>query len=239
MKNISLFLAIKYFKSKGKGFVSFHSGIAIFGIAVGVIILILATSVMNGFQRELKERILDTIPHASILGNIPLEKFGDFEKKLYQNEEVLGVAPYIETQGLLSSGSYLKAVYFYGVIPKYERSVSSISDHIISGEFSSLNNKDFNIVIGDLLAYQLGVEVGDSLNILVPDSGLGIAGIFPRTKKFKISAIFSVGSPEIDQSFAFMSINNASKLLRMSNFISGIRSKYKIFLRLVIKLEMI
>ena len=82
MKNISLFLAIKYFKSKGKGFVSFHSGIAIFGIAVGVIILILATSVMNGFQRELKERILDTIPHASILGNIPLEKFGDFEKKL-------------------------------------------------------------------------------------------------------------------------------------------------------------
>ena len=93
MKNISLFLAIKYFKSKGKGFVSFHSGIAIFGIAVGVIILILATSVMNGFQRELKERILDTIPHASILGNIPLEKFGDFEKKLYQNEEVLGVAP--------------------------------------------------------------------------------------------------------------------------------------------------
>ena len=181
MKNISLFLAIKYFKSKGKGFVSFHSGIAIFGIAVGVIILILATSVMNGFQRELKERILDTIPHASILGNISLEKFGDFEKKLYQNEEVLGVAPYIETQGLLSSGSYLKAVYFYGVVPKYERSVSSISDHIIAGEFSSLNNQGFNIVIGDLLAYQLGVEVGDSLNILVPDSGLGIAGIFPRT----------------------------------------------------------
>ena len=227
MKNISLFLAIKYFKSKGKGFVSFHSGIAVFGIAVGVIILILATSVMNGFQRELKERILDTIPHASITGNISLEKFGNFEKKLYQNEEVLGVAPYIETQGLLSSGSYLKAVYFYGVVPKYERSVSSISDHIIAGEFSSLNNEGFNIVIGDLLAYQLGVEVGDSLNILVPDSGLGIAGIFPRTKKFKISAIFSVGSPEIDQSFAFMSINNASKLLRMSNFISGIRIKYK------------
>ena len=112
MKNISLFLAIKYFKSKGKGFVSFHSGIAIFGNAVGVIILIIATSVMNGFQRELKERILDTIPHASILGDIPLEKFRDFEKRLYQNEEVLGVAPYIETQGLLSSGSYLKAVYF-------------------------------------------------------------------------------------------------------------------------------
>lgn len=227
MKNISLFLALKYFRSRGQGFVSFHSGIAIFGVAVGVIILILATSVMNGFQKELKERILDTIPHASIVGDIQLERFDEIEKILYLNTEVLGVAPYIETQGLLSSGSFLKGVYFYGVKPQYEKSVSSISDHIIAGDFESIENENYNIIIGDLLALQLGVEVGDFLNVLVPDTGLGIAGVFPRSKKFKISAIFSVGSPELDQNFAYISIDSASKLLRMNNFISGIRIKYK------------
>ena len=80
MKNISLFLALKYFRSRGSGFVSFHSGMAILGIAIGLIVLILVTSVMNGFQRELKDRILETIPHASILGNIELEEFSFIEK---------------------------------------------------------------------------------------------------------------------------------------------------------------
>ena len=88
---------------------------------------------MNGFQRELKERIFDTIPHASILGKYLLKNLGILKRSYI--EEVLGVAPYIETQGLLSSGSYLKAVYFFGVVPKYERSVSSISDHIIAESF--------------------------------------------------------------------------------------------------------
>ena len=104
MKNISLFLALKYFRSRGSGFVSFHSGMAILGIAIGLIVLILVTSVMNGFQRELKDRILETIPHASILGNIELEEFSFIEKELYKNSEVIGTAQYIETQGLISSG---------------------------------------------------------------------------------------------------------------------------------------
>ena len=112
MKNISVFLALKYFRSRDRNFISFHSGMAIFGIAIGVLILILVTSVMNGFQRELKERILETIPHASILGDIRLNEFTSLEKTLYENSQVIGAAPYIETQGLLSSASYLKGVYF-------------------------------------------------------------------------------------------------------------------------------
>ena len=227
MKNISLFLAFKYFRSRGNGFVSFHSAMAIFGIAIGVLILILVTSVMNGFQKELKERILETIPHASILGNIDLDEFEAVQEILYTNSEVIGVAPFIETQGVLSSGSFLKGVYIYGVVPDYENSVSTINEHIDSGSFDSLEEEAYNLVIGDILAYQLGIGVGDNVNVLVPDTGLGIAGIFPRTKKFVVSGIFSIGAPELDQSVAYMGIENASKLLRMNRSISGVRIKYK------------
>ena len=147
MKNISLFLALKYFRSRGSGFVSFHSGMAILGIAIGLIVLILVTSVMNGFQRELKDRILETIPHASILGNIELEEFSFIEKELYKNSEVIGTAPYIETQGLISSGSFLKGVYLYGIDPEYEETVSSISNHIIDGSLSSLKDDEIIFII--------------------------------------------------------------------------------------------
>ena len=227
MRNISLFLALKYFRPRRNGFVSFHSGMAIFGITLGLTILILVTSVMNGFQKELKDRILETIPHASILGDIKNEDFISIKDILSKNPNLVGAAPYIETQGLISSGSFLKGVYIYGVESEYEKTVSQISKHIIEGSFDSLDESDFNLIIGDILAFQLGVSVGDFINVLVPDTGMGIAGIFPRTKKFKISAIFSVGAPELDQSFAFMSIKNASKLLRMDNSINGIRLKYK------------
>ena len=227
MKNISLFLAFKYFRSRGNGFVSFHSSMAIFGIAIGVLILILVTSVMNGFQKELKERILETIPHASILGNIDLDEFEAVQEILYTNSEVIGAAPFIETQGLLSSGTFLKGVYIYGVVPEYENSVSTINEHIDSGTFDSLEEESYNLVVGDILAYQLGIGVGDNVNVLVPDTGLGIAGIFPRTKKFVVSGIFSIGAPELDQSVAYMDIKNASKLLRMNRSISGVRIKYK------------
>ena len=226
MRNISLFLALKYFRPRKNGFVSFHSGMAIFGITIGLSILILVTSVMNGFQKELKDRILETIPHASILGDIQQEDFTSIRDILNNNPNLIGAAPYIETQGLVSSGSFLKGVYIYGVDTDYEKSVSQISKHIVEGNFDTLDDSGFNLVIGDILAFQLGVGIGDFINVLVPDTGMGIAGIFPRTKKFKISAIFSVGAPELDQSFAFMSIKNASKLLRMGNAINGVRLKY-------------
>ena len=227
MRNISLFLALKYFRPRKNGFVSFHSGMAIFGITIGLSILILVTSVMNGFQKELKDRILETIPHASILGDIQQEDFTSIRDILNNNPNLIGAAPYIETQGLVSSGSFLKGVYIYGVDTDYEKSVSQISKHIVEGNFDSLDDSGFNLVIGDILAFQLGVGIGDFINVLVPDTGMGIAGIFPRTKRFKISAIFSVGAPELDQSFAFMSIKNASKLLRMGNAINGVRLKYQ------------
>ena len=226
MKNISLFIALRYFKSKGQGFISFQSGMALAGIAIGVAILILVTSVMNGFERELKTRILQAIPHASIQGNISKTEVEGLSESLMLNSNVLGIAPYIETQGLLSSGTYLKGVYIFGIDPKYEKNVSTIEEHFIEGSMDSLKGNGYNLVIGDILAIQLGLTVGDSVNILVPETALGLAGILPRTKKFKITGIFSLGAPEIDQSYVYLSMNKASKLLRTGESVHGIRIRY-------------
>ena len=226
MKNISLFIALRYFKSKGQGFISFQSGMALAGIAIGVAILILVTSVMNGFERELKTRILQAIPHASIQGNIKKDEVDDISESLMLNSNVLGAAPYIETQGLLSSGTYLKGVYIFGVDTQYEKNVSTIESHFIEGSIDSLEDNDYNLVIGDILAIQLGLMVGDSVNILVPETALGLAGILPRTKKFKITGIFSLGAPEIDQSYVYLNIDNASKMLRTGEYVHGIRIRY-------------
>jgi len=226
MKNISLFIALRYFKSKGQGFISFQSGMALAGIAIGVAILILVTSVMNGFERELKTRILQAIPHASIQGNISKAEVDNINQSLMLNSNVLGVAPYIETQGLLSSGTYLKGVYIFGIDPHYEKNVSTIENHFIDGSLDSLGDNNYNLVIGDILAIQLGLRVGDSVNILVPETVLGLVGILPRTKKFKITGIFSLGAPEIDQSYVYLNIDNASKLLRTGDSVHGIRIRY-------------
>ena len=104
---------------------------ALGGIAIGVAILILVTSVMNGFERELKTRILQAIPHASIQGSIAKAEVDGISDSLMLNSNVLGVAPYIETQGLLSSGTYLKGVYIFGIDPQYEKNVSTIESHVV------------------------------------------------------------------------------------------------------------
>ena len=226
MKNISLFIALRYFKSKGQGFVSFQSGMALAGIAIGVAVLILVTSVMNGFERELKNRILQAIPHASINGNILKTEIDNLGESLLLNPNILGIAPYIETQGLLSSGTFLKGVYIYGIDPEYEKNVSSIDDHFIEGSMESLQEEGYNLVIGDILAIQLGLKVGDSVNILVPQTALGLAGILPRTKKFNVTGIFSLGAPEIDQSYVYLNTENASKLLRTGEYVHGMRIRY-------------
>tara|TARA_Y100001970_G_scaffold259591_1_gene340748 strand:+ start:1936 stop:3180 length:1245 start_codon:yes stop_codon:yes gene_type:complete len=226
MKNISLFIALRYFKSKGQGFISFQSGMALAGIAIGVAILILVTSVMNGFERELKTRILQAIPHASIQGNILKDEIDEIGDSLMLNTKVLGFAPYIETQGLLSSGTYLKGVYIFGIDPVYEKSISSINNHFIEGSIDSLKENDYHLVIGEILAIQLGLTVGDSVNILVPETSLGLAGILPRTKKFQITGIFNLGAPEIDQNYVYLNSNIASKLLRTGQYIHGIRIRY-------------
>ena len=224
MNNVSLLIALRYFRSKRSGFVSIISKMAFAGIAIGVAVLIIVTSVMNGFEKELQTRILQAVPHAAIEGSINSNKVDEIISKLLENKKVLGAAPYIETQGLLSSGSSLKGVYIFGIDPDKETSISIVSEQIIDGTWESLNEEGYNLLMGNILAMQLGLRVGDKVNVLVPDTNLGLAGILPRTK---VSGIFSLGAPEMDETFVYLNIKNSSKLLRMNNFVHGIRVRYE------------
>jgi len=226
MNNVSLLIALRYFRSKRSGFVSIISKMAFAGIAIGVAVLIIVTSVMNGFEKELQTRILQAIPHASIEGNISNDDIDEIVNTLYENKKIVGAAPYIETQGLVSSGSSLKGVYIYGVNPSEEPSISIVSEQMIDGTWDSLSDDGYNLLMGDILAVQLGLRLGDKVNVLVPDTNLGLAGILPRTRQFTVSGIFSLGAPEMDESFVYLNIKNASKLLRMNNSVHGIRVRY-------------
>ena len=227
MRSLPLFIAIKYLRGKRSGFKSFISNVGFLGIALGVAVLILVSSVMNGFERELRERVLQAIPHASIEGDIDSQNVYLVKDLLEQNTEVLGSSPYIETQGLIGSSKSLKGIYIFGVDTELEKEVSIVSTRVIKGSWQSIKIENYGIIIGEILAFQLGITVGDMVNILVPDTTLGLAGILPRTKRFKVTGIFSVGAPEMDQSFAYINITNAQKLLRMNNSVHGIRIKYK------------
>ena len=227
MNSVSLLIALRYFRSKRSGFVSIISKMAFAGIAIGVAVLIIVTSVMNGFEKELQTRILQAVPHAAIEGNINNNDIDKIVGSLYENDKVLGAAPYIETQGLISSASSLKGVYIFGIDPVLEKSISMVSDQIIDGSWESLNKEGYNLLMGDILAMQLGLRVGDKVNVLVPDTNLGLAGILPRARQFTVTGVFSLGAPEMDESFIFLNIKNSSKLLRMNNSVHGIRVRYE------------
>ena len=227
MKSLPLFIAIKYLRSKRAGFLSFVSSVGFIGIALGVTVLILVTSVMNGFERELRDRILQAIPHASIEGNIKLDEIESIQSILEKNPEIIATAPFIETQGLIGSSTLLTGDYIFGISPNEEKKISLVGDKIIEGYWESLIEEEYGMVIGDILAFQLGLRVGDMVNVLVPDTTQGLAGFLPRTKRFKVTGIFSLGAPEIDQSYVYMNIKNAGKLTRMGNSVHGIRVRYQ------------
>ena len=226
MNFLPLNIAFKYFRSKRRGYLSFVSGIAFIGIALGVSVLILVSSVMNGFERELRERVLEAIPHASVVGNIEVKEFDEIRSILLQNSHVIGASPYIETQGLISSESSLKGVYLFGISPEHEKEISIIDQRFLEGGLEKLTPGNYGLLIGDILAAQLNLRVNDFVNVLVPDTSSGLVGTFPRTKRFRIVGIFNTGSTEVDQSYVYLHISNAAKLLRMKNFIHGVRVKY-------------
>ena len=227
MNNLSLYIALRYFRSKKSGFVSMVSTMGFLGISIGVAVLILVTSVMNGFQKELETRILQAVPHASIEGSIRSKDLNEIDLQLKLNKNYLGSAPYIETQGLLSSKYALKGIVILGVEPAKESLISIIDNNIIDGTWESLEEDSYNLLIGKLLAIQLGVGVGDRVNVLVPSVSASLTGMLPRTKQFTISGVFNIGAPELDESFAYMNLKNSSKLLKMKGYVHGVRVSYQ------------
>lgn len=228
---VALFIGARYTRAKRRNhFISFIAASSMIGIALGVAVLITVLSVMNGFDRELKERVLGMAPHATITSyNGLLHNWQPLIAEVKQHPKVLGVAPYVSTQGMLRANGVNYPVWIQGVDPKAQAEVSIIDQHLNTQQGSleqSLKPGEFGMVIGQLLAERMGVEIGDKITLLVAEgTTASIAGIVPRLKRFTLVNTFKTGS-DVDTGLALIQIEDASVLLRYENGgISGLRLK--------------
>ena len=210
MSSISLKLGYKYLKSNKGGIFSFTTLLAIVGLSIGISSLIVVTSVMNGFEKELENRILGVIPHSVLVSNDPINDYELLIKKVNENKEIIDAAPYISIQGLISSSYDSKGVSVIGIDSDYEKNMSIIPDYMILGSLENLNEKN-SIVIGSLLAANLGVYVGEEINITTSDIKTSIIGSYPISVNLKIVGIYELKT-EIDQYMTFISHETAQKL---------------------------
>jgi lipoprotein-releasing system permease protein len=215
----------RYVRSRSSNsFVSLISAISMLGIAIAVSVLIIVLSVVNGFERELKDRLLAMTAHASIEGVD--RKLADWQNLLRtagENERVVGAAPYVSGQALMVFGEQLSGAELRGIDPQQEGAVSGVTDLMLEGELGSLISGDFNIVLGVELANELGVGTGDKVNVTLAEGIVTPAGIVPRNKRFTVTGIYRVGMYEFDRRLAFLNISDAQKLFRQRDTVSGVR----------------
>jgi len=205
-------------------FVSLISAISMLGIAIAVAVLIIVLSVVNGFERELKDRLLLMSAHASI--EDPQGSLADWQKRIADartNPAVKAVSPYVEGQALIVYGEYLSGIELRGIDPALENDVSSVSSVITKGSLLNLKEQSFGIVLGTELADILNVDIGDKVSIILAEGIVTPAGVVPRTKRFTVKGIYHVGMYEFDRRLAFINIADAQKLYRKGNKVSGIR----------------
>jgi lipoprotein-releasing system permease protein len=219
------FLGLRYLRaSPRRGSVSLIAGIAISGLALGVAVLIVVLSVMNGFEEVLRTRILSLTAHATITG---LEgRLTDWRPqidKLARFPGVVAAAPYIEEQGMLIHGAKSAGVLLQGVLPDSERRVVDLTPHLLSGRLSDLGPGQYHVILGKALADELGARVGDRVVLIVSQGDVTPVGVMPRMRSFEVTGILSVGMYEYDRRIALVAMQDAAKLLRMGDDITGIR----------------
>lgn len=203
-------------RSRRNGFISFISAVSVGGIALGVAALIVVISVMNGFQKEVRDRMLNVIPHIEIL-DLSGQAIGDWRglaAKVRDNAAVTGVAPFVQGQALVAQGSQLQGVLVWGIDPAEEPKVSQIPTHMDSGSLSALTPGGFGVVLGNQLAQSLGVGLGDQVTLVVPSGSLTPAGMIPRLRTLRVVGIFNVGHYEYDSTLALVNLQDASALFR-------------------------
>lgn len=226
-KPLILYIGLRYTRAKRRTrFISFITLTSVLGIALGVTALITVLSVMNGFEAELRDRILGMTSHATI--SEPSGELRDWpmlEPALRQNPHVQGWAPYVEGQAMVNSERRVSGVMVRGILPEYEARVSEITQRIKSGDLAGLEAGAFGIVLGAELADYLGVVPGDKVTVITPQITATPAGILPRLKRFTVVGIFEVGMYEYDRNLALIQLDDATRLFRLESAVSGLRLK--------------
>ena len=225
LKSTSLFLGLRYIHAKRRHqFISFISGFSLLGMALGTLALIVVLSVMNGFDREIKQRILSVVPHAFIDKPPRLKEWQTLTQHIADTPHLVASAPYIGGYAMLSSRHNVQGVELQAIMPDDERKVSIIDNYVTAGSMDALQPGQFGIVLGRLLARALNLNVGDKVLMTLPEVIITPAGIFPRVKRFTVVATFEVGA-QVDQSLAMIHLADAQKLFRYGSAVQGLRLK--------------
>ena len=222
-----LFVGFRYTRAKRRNhFISFISAVSMLGIALGVAALIVVLSVMNGFQREVRTRILSVASHVVITGlNNKLDHWQSVADRAGRLPHVIAAAPFVNGQGLLANGDAVRGALVRGIDPELENQVAQLGEKTIAGSLSALIPGEFGIVLGVDLARALRVLPGDRVTLIAPQGLVTPAGVIPRLKQFRVVGIFDVGFFEYDNGLALINLQDAQRLYRMDDEVSGVRLK--------------
>ena len=241
MNSLSWLVGLRYLSArKGSRVVSLFSFASIVGMAVSVMAMVLVLSVMNGFEGEMRNRILHAVPHAQITASDGIADWQllvqQLQTQAHQPSRLLAAAPQDRARVLLESDSRVRGGEMFGVDPVLEAGVSQIDRFVTQGEWQALQPGEFGAVLGRSLARQLQVEVGDSINIMLPRVSVTPLGLFPRSRRFTVVGIFSVGA-QLDSSQLYVHLDDAGRLLRTGGRVDALRLRFDDVMRAPEELE--
>ena len=227
MRFISFYIAYKYLRSKKSSrFTSIISKSSVIGISLGIAAIIVVMSIMNGFHSEMRDKILSMVSHVIVTEkNYTLKNWDKLKFKIDKNKLVLNSAPYVEGQAMISFDGNVHGIQLKGIIPEYEKNVTSLSDNIVEGDLNNIGLKPYQISIGIDLAKKMNLSIGDKITLVIPRANTTLIGIVPRLKRFEVGSIFKFGMQQYDKNLVFIDINEAQILYDMGSNVTGLRLK--------------
>ena len=226
-KPLELYIGLRYLRAKRHNhFISFISLTSVLGIALGIVVIITVLSVMNGFQTEVRDRMLRMTAHGNILElDGTLDDWQHAAQAIAHIEQIAGVAPYIEAQSMVVKGSQVTGVQLSGVQPSIETEVSDIDEFMLASDLDVLQAGQFKVLLGSELANYLAATVGDKVTIIAPETSVTPAGIIPKMRRFTVAGIYEIGMNQFDRNTAIIHIQDAQKLFRYQDKVTGLRLK--------------
>jgi lipoprotein-releasing system permease protein len=224
LRPYELLIGLRYTRAKRRNhFISFISLISMLGIALGVAALIVVLSVMNGFQKEVRARILGVTPHLQVVSDAgQMPDWQPLLAALDQQPELRAAAPYVNGQGMVSLNEVVQGVMVRGILPADEQRLTGLGDKMKLGRLDDLRPGEFGITLGSDLARAMGARLGDSVLLITPQGQITPAGMLPRLKQFRVVGIFEVGMSPFDNALVLIHLNDAQKLFRLGDAVSGL-----------------
>jgi lipoprotein-releasing system permease protein len=222
-------IGTRYLRSTHRrGFVSFVALMSVCGLMLGVATLIVVLSVMNGFERELRTRILAVTSHATIAGfNGPLDNWRSLQQQVLRQPGVQAAVPYVESQAMLANGPAMAGGTVRGVLPEQERAATGLAQHVVSGRLEDLSPGTYGIILGTALAHALNARLGDAVVVIAPQGSATPTGVVPRMRRFKVVGLFHSGMYEFDRGLALVNMTDAARLFRAGEGVTGLRLAFK------------